>query len=452
MYESFYGLTANPFRLVPDIRFFYPSSSHKRGLAYLRYGLEQGQGFVMVTGKPGTGKSTLIQTLFSEMSDQSLVVASLNNTSLNEEDALDAVRLSFGIPGEFDNKASVLIAIESFLKNQATLGKRAVLIVDEAQNLPQKSLEELRMLSNFQVGDRSLIQILLLGQHQLAEMLARPDMEQVSQRVIASCSLKPISAEETRAYIGHRLRCAGWQGDPAISGAALALIYAASEGIPRKINIFCDRLLLSASISEKHEIGLALAETILGELRQEIASVFTDAKAGSESLIALGPLPADDFPAETSIFKKVSSMVRQGADANQSPEPVEEVSQTMGSSAAANTAAVENRESTQATAQNDVNAEDVAVETQVQTQHEQRVTSPADEPEVAQPQSPVVNELEADLYELQRSKPKKKGKKGLLLLLVLALIVIVPIIIFAADIKMFFQGDWLGKLRSFVSL
>ena len=443
MYESFYGLTANPFRLVPDVRFFYASASHKRGLAYLRYGLEQGQGFVVITGKPGTGKSTLVQTLFSEMSDQSLLVASLNNTSLNEVDALHAVRLSFGIPGEYDNKASLLIAIEEFLKNHGSQGKRAVLIVDEAQNLPQKSLEELRMLSNFQLDDRSLIQILLLGQSQLAETLARPDMEQVNQRVIASCVLKPISAEETRAYIAHRLRCVGWKGDPAISGAALALIFAASEGIPRMINIFCDRLLLSASISEKHEIGLALAETILEELRNESASVFANAKGGHESLIALGPLPADDFPAETSIFKKVSSMVMHKED---------EVSRSVESAVAepdvASTDFVNNPVETDSQNIRDDNV-DIAASEQIQTQKIVDTFSPdSDSPSSLAKQKP-----EAGLYELQEKKSAKGPKKGLLLLVLLLvlMVVVVPLVYFSADLKMFFQADWLSQLKPSLS-
>lgn len=143
MYESFYGLTANPFRLVPDARFFYASAGHKRGLAYMRYGLHQGQGFVVVTGKPGMGKSTLVQTLFTELSDQSLVVAGLTSTNLQADDILQAVGHSFDVYGDGNSKASLLISIENFLKARARQGKRVVLIVDEAHNLPRQSLEEL---------------------------------------------------------------------------------------------------------------------------------------------------------------------------------------------------------------------------------------------------------------------------------------------------------------------
>ncbi len=299
MYESFYRLNANPFRLVPDARLFYASSGHKRGLAYLRYGLHQGQGFVVVTGKPGTGKSTLVQTLFTDLTDESMVVAGLTSTNLGADDILQAVGHSFDVYGDGKSKASLLIGIEKFLKARARQGKRVVLIVDEAQNLPLKSLEELRMLSNFQLAEQPLLQILLLGQQELQEMLARPALEQLAQRVIASCHLKPLSAEETRAYIAHRLRCVGWRGDPSIAGEALALIYSVSHGIPRLINIFCDRLLLAASLEERHDIDQALAQAVLTELREESTGSFALCSASPTHDL---PLPASlteaDLPLE----------------------------------------------------------------------------------------------------------------------------------------------------------
>ncbi len=295
MYESFYALKANPFRLVPDARFYYASSGHKRGLAYLRYGLHQGQGFVVVTGRPGTGKSTLVQTLFSELRDRQLIVASLTSTNLGATDILQAVGNSFDVYGDASNKASLLIAIENFLKAKARQGKHVILIVDEAHNLPKASLEELRMLSNFQLGDKPLLQIMLLGQHQLPEILARPDMEQLSQRVIASCHLQPMNKDETRAYIGHRLQCVGWQGDPSISAEAIAVVYVASTGIPRLINVFCDRMLLAASLDGKHAIDLQLAKAVLLELQQEATGTFSSVTLEIDDLIGFEPLPGDDF-------------------------------------------------------------------------------------------------------------------------------------------------------------
>lgn len=218
-----------------------------------------------------------MQALFNELGDEPMVVASISSTNLGADDILQAVGHSFDVYGEGRSKAALLIAIEGFLKARARQGKRVLLIIDEAQNLPLTSLEELRMLSNFQLGDRPLLQIMLLGQHQLKEMLALPALEQLAQRIIGACHLNPlVDAEETRGYICHRLQCVGWRGDPAIDGEVLALIHQASRGIPRLINIFCDRLLLSASLDERHEIDLALAEALLAERCAESTGSFCD--------------------------------------------------------------------------------------------------------------------------------------------------------------------------------
>lgn len=293
MYESFYGLKANPFRLAPDPRFFYPSSGHKRGLAYLRYGLQQGQGFVAVTGVPGTGKTMLLQTLLAELSAQSTVVATLSSTNLSADDVLRATADAFGVRPSGPSKADFLSAIERFFTVNVQNGKRVLLIVDEAQNLPVRSLEELRMLSNFQLGNKALLQIILLGQQQLRQILADPDMEQLSQRIIAACHLQPISAEETRAYIEHRLCLAGWSGDPSLTGEALALICRCSKGLPRLINVFCERLFLSAYLDEKHLIDASVVHAMIAELRHEAGAGwdFTQLDALSLAEEKLAPLP-----------------------------------------------------------------------------------------------------------------------------------------------------------------
>ncbi len=305
MYLSFYNLAASPFRLAPDHRFFYASSGHKKGLAYLQYGLQQGQGFVVVTGLPGTGKSTLVQTLFADLSGQPIVLANLGNSSLEAEDILLSVAYHFDVYREGLTKAGLILALEDFLKKQLKAGKKVLLIVDEAQNLPKQSLEELRMLSNLCDGNQPLIQIMLLGQQQLQRTLDDPDLEQLTQRIIASCHLKPLTLEETRAYIAHRLYCAGWQDTPSFSAEALAYIYAVSAGVPRLINIFCDRLLLTASLDEKHGIDMSVVNDLLDELRHESTGLKVGQVPSVDMISALEPLPDEAFKSSAPELKPV---------------------------------------------------------------------------------------------------------------------------------------------------
>ncbi len=292
MYEAHFGFKSNPFRIAPDPKFFFASAGHKRGLAYMRYGLHQGQGFVVVTGEPGTGKTMLIHTLLSELSKDDYSVATITSTNLRAEDVLRAVAENFGIDQRAAlNKAELLSFIQKFLVEQHEAGKKSLMIVDEAQNLPPRSLEELRMLSNFQIGHEGLLQIVLAGQPQLRKTLAAPSMEQLSQRIIAGCHLKAISAVETRGYIMHRLMRVGWIGEPDFTGEALSLIYQISRGIPRLINVLVDRLLLSVCLDETVCIDDARVRVVLAELQDESSNVWTicgeDLKADGN----LAPLP-----------------------------------------------------------------------------------------------------------------------------------------------------------------
>jgi putative secretion ATPase (PEP-CTERM system associated) len=296
MYEAYYGLRANPFRLAPDPQFFYESTCHKRGLAYLRYGLHQGQGFVVVTGVPGTGKSLLVQTIFAELAaGQRMVLSSINNTNLEADDVLRAVSNSFDVYCGDSSKAALLNALENFLIEKNRQGKRVLLIVDEAQNLPKRALEELRMLSNFQRGDQPLMQIMLLGQQQLQSILADPAMEQLTQRVIASCHLYPLDSTEIRSYIEHRLRHVGWRGKPSFSGEALALIGHITRGIPRLINTFCDRLLLAAYLDEKQQIDTTHVRGVLQELQNEVTGSWQGIDLGAAPATVLAALPDGEF-------------------------------------------------------------------------------------------------------------------------------------------------------------
>ncbi len=205
MYDDYYKLEGKPFQLTPDHRFFFNSKGHNRAMAYLRYGLEQGEGFIVITGGVGTGKTTLVRNLFEELTQKNVMAAQLVTTQVEAEDMLRMVCASFGLAHEGLNKATLLHNLEAIARARHAEGKQILLVVDEAQNLPARSVEELRMLSNFQVDNRALVQTFLLGQEEFKRTLQSSGMEQFRQRIIASYHLEPLSADETEKYIKHRL-------------------------------------------------------------------------------------------------------------------------------------------------------------------------------------------------------------------------------------------------------
>jgi general secretion pathway protein A len=270
MYNEFFGLSAKPFQLSPDARFFYPSKEHSRALSFLQYGLSQGDGFIVITGDVGTGKTTLVQTLLSELDPREAVVANLVTTQLHEDDLVNLVVASFGLRlTASSSKAMVLRDLEHFFIQRAREGRRVLLIVDEAQNLPTRSVEELRMLSNFQYRGRPLLQVFLLGQEEFRDTLLSAGFEQLRQRVIATYHLNPLDADETRTYIEHRLTRVGWNDDPSISDAAFESIYSYTQGVPRRVNNLCDRLMLFAYLEELHAIDADHVRTVADEIGAE---------------------------------------------------------------------------------------------------------------------------------------------------------------------------------------
>jgi putative secretion ATPase (PEP-CTERM system associated) len=269
MYESFYGLTGKPFQLNPDPSFFFGSKGHSSAYSYLKYGVFQSEGFIVVTGEIGAGKTTLVRTLLEELDPRKVVAVQLVSTQLEADDLLRSVATAFGLPVRGTDKAQLLATIEAFLTSLVTEHKRALLVVDEAQNLSPRAMEELRMLSNFQLGDRALLQSFLVGQPELRELLRGPSMQQLRQRVIASYHLGPMDEDETRGYIEHRLHRVGWKDDPSFDPAVFPSIYRATGGIPRKINLLCNRLLLASYLAEKHAIDQADVDAVIGEIRAE---------------------------------------------------------------------------------------------------------------------------------------------------------------------------------------
>ena len=276
MYESYYGLSAKPFQLHPDPQFIFGSKGHRRAMAYLEYGLSQGEGFIVITGDVGAGKTTLVRSLFCKLESEKIQAAQIVNTNLDADDTLRMVVAAFGLPHENDSKASLLTRLEQFLRQCDQKGKRALLIVDEAQNLSLQAVEELRMLSNFQTADKSLLQIFLLGQPEFRKTLLSHDMQQLQQRVIATYHLGPLDAIETRDYIEHRLHTVGWNGDPSLSEDAFFKIYNFTGGVPRKINTLCDRLFLMGYLEERHTFGSSDLDEVLGDIQQELALPISD--------------------------------------------------------------------------------------------------------------------------------------------------------------------------------
>lgn len=270
MYADFYNLSGRPFQLTPDPRFYFNSATHKKAMAYLTYGLAQGEGFIIITGDIGAGKTTLVGHLFDELDREQFVAAKVVTTQLGADDLLRLVASGFGINTEGADKALLLQRIQRFLANRYHEGKRVLLIVDEAQNLPTAALEELRMLSNFQEGDHALLQSFLLGQPEFREKWAHdPELEQLRQRVIATHHLEPMTAEETADYIRHRLERVEWTGDPSFSDAAFQLIHDYTEGVPRRLNTLMSRVLLFGAIEELHEITDDTVRAVVDDLEQD---------------------------------------------------------------------------------------------------------------------------------------------------------------------------------------
>jgi putative secretion ATPase (PEP-CTERM system associated) len=280
MYNTFYKFTGKPFQLTPDPRFFFASNGHRRAMSYLRYGLSQSEGFIVITGGVGTGKTTLVRNLFAELDPERVVAAQLVTTQLEADDMLSLVVAAFGIDYQGVSKAVLIKRLETFLATCARRGKRVLLVVDEAQNLPARTLEELRMLSNFQISDAPLIQSFLLGQNQFRDTLQSGELEQLRQRIIASCHLNPLESEETRAYISHRLGVVGWQGDPEFSDEVFHTIHALTQGVPRRINVFCDRLLLFGYLEELHRFDEDTIREVAAELQQEFRMPDSDPGVG----------------------------------------------------------------------------------------------------------------------------------------------------------------------------
>jgi putative secretion ATPase (PEP-CTERM system associated) len=266
MYERFYQLRERPFALSPDPEYLYPSRVHQEALDYLRYGLETQAGFIVITGEIGSGKTTLLQTLLRTLDNQT-TVGRIVNTMLEPRELLETIMIDFGLDPSGRSKPLLLRDLSQFLVDQRIAGRLVLLVIDEAQNLGLGALEELRMLSNLETEKSKLLQIVLVGQPNLREKLAAPELEQLRQRITVSNHLPPLDADETGRYINHRLRRAAVGAPIEFPRTATDLIHARSRGVPRLINVICDAALVFGYAEERRIFDGAMIREVLAELQ-----------------------------------------------------------------------------------------------------------------------------------------------------------------------------------------
>ena len=295
MYEAFYGLSVKPFQINPDPRFYFGSKQHRKAKAYLEYGLSHQEGFIVVTGEIGAGKTTLLRGLLASVDRERLCIAQLVTTQLDPEETLQMIAAGFGLHMAGRSKAEMLTGLEAFFLRRAGERKRCLLIVDEAQNLGAPALEELRMLSNFQLGECSLFQAFLVGQPELRDTMRRPDMEQLRQRVTAACHIDLLDLEDTRLYVEHRLRRAGATDRPSFDPACFEALFESSGGVPRRINLVCDRLLLRGYLAGSHHFTASDVREVARELEAETCG------AGLAELVPSGVPKGEEAPPDLSV-------------------------------------------------------------------------------------------------------------------------------------------------------
>jgi general secretion pathway protein A len=290
MYSDHYGFSERPFQLTPDPRFWFESQTHRKAMSYLGYGLAQGEGFIVITGDIGAGKTTLVGHLLETIDRARYTAVNIVSTQVEGDDMLRLVAQGLGLNVDGVVKAQLLDRVERTLDDQARLGKHVLIIVDEAQNLPTSALEELRMLSNYHIVNRSAVQILLLGQPEFRDRLRESqDLEQLRQRVIATHHLDPMEEDEIKSYILHRLKQVGYAGTPDFTPDAFPALFKASGGVPRILNTLMARVLLNGALEDLRIIDgdtvIAVADDARSEANSPVATAIVALDAVAEERI-----------------------------------------------------------------------------------------------------------------------------------------------------------------------
>lgn len=331
MYDDHYGLSGRPFALTPDPKFWFDTATHRKAMAYLGYGLSQGEGFIVITGDVGAGKTTLVGHLMATIDRERLHVIKVVSSQVDGDDLLRIVATGLGIETAGLMKAQLLVAIERGLHAIARSGRRTLLIVDEAQALHTGALEELRMLSNFQAGGHALLQIFLLGQPEFRAALHGSDrLEQLRQRVIAMHHLDPMGAEEVEPYVLHRMSLVGWNGRPKFTPDAFAALYRGSDGVPRRLNQLAGRVLLFGAIEQIDVIDARVVDAVIADITGDMPA--PSAPAPRPVVAAPEPMPEPAIVAapepikapEPVAMREPIAAVEPAAPANDAkPAPIE---------------------------------------------------------------------------------------------------------------------------------
>jgi len=330
MYDTHFGLTGRPFQLTPDPKFWFETATHRKAMAYLGYGLAQGEGFIVITGDIGAGKTTLMGHVIATLDPAQLNVVKIVSTAIEADDLLRIVATALGTDPAGLAKAQLLTVIERGLHAVARGGRRTLLVVDEAQALPIGALEELRMLSNFQAGGHALLQIVLLGQPEFRDRLHGSDgLEQLRQRIVAIHHLDPMGADEVADYIAHRLSVVGWQGTPDFAADAFDALHAGSDGVPRRLNLLAGRVMLHAALEETVLIDAATVATVLADLHHDLPTIVDAAPVAAEAepIEAVAPEPEVE-PTEAVSLEAEPESIQVEPESVAEDAPVEAVADT----------------------------------------------------------------------------------------------------------------------------
>jgi general secretion pathway protein A len=270
VYLDHYGLTEPPFDITPNPRFLFYSAKHREAYNHLLYGLRERKGFVQLTGEVGAGKTTLCRAMLEQLDNQHYATALILNPVMSADELIKAIAIEFGLPVSGLDRLDTIAVINEFLLQQVERGKDAVLIVDEAQDLTDELLEQVRLLSNLETDDRKLLQIVLMGQPELRDRLNNPRLRQLRQRITVRYHLPPLTRDEVNQYVQHRLHVSGGNGTPYFTRPALWRVYRYTQGIPRLVNAVCDKALLAGFVAQSEKIDFRLVSRAVRELEGDI--------------------------------------------------------------------------------------------------------------------------------------------------------------------------------------